>query len=217
HIGLAFDGDGDRLIVVDELGNILDGDQIIYVLAKHLKQQGRLRANTVVSTVMSNLGFYKALEACGIESVQSGVGDRYVMEEMKKGNFNLGGEQSGHIIMLDYIQTGDGMLTALQLVNAMKQTGKTLSALAKDMQKYPQLLINVRVPNKQQIMESEAVKAIIQAVEEEMQGNGRVLVRPSGTEQLVRVMAEAPTTEQCEEAVYRIVHVVKEEAGLLEN
>ncbi|MGL4819029.1 MAG: phosphoglucosamine mutase [Bacilli bacterium] len=216
QIGLAFDGDGDRLIVVDELGNILDGDQIMFVLARHLKSQGRLRSNMVVSTVMSNLGFYKALEQFGIESVQASVGDRYVMEEMKKGNYNLGGEQSGHIIMLDYIQTGDGMLSALQLVSAMKQTGKPLSALAKDMQKYPQLLVNVRVPSKQEVMDSPALKAIIAEVEQEMAGNGRVLVRPSGTEQLIRVMAEAPTKEQCEDGVYRIVNIVKEIAGILE-
>ncbi|KPD00081.1 Phosphoglucosamine mutase [Geobacillus sp. BCO2] len=196
-VGLAFDGDGDRLIAVDENGNIVDGDQIMYICAKYLKETGRLKHQTVVSTVMSNLGFYKALEAQGIKSVQTAVGDRYVVEEMKKNGYNLGGEQSGHIIFLDYNTTGDGMLTALQLVNIMKIKGKPLSELAGEMKKYPQLLVNVRVKEKEKAMENEQVKNVIAEVEAEMNGNGRVLVRPSGTEPLVRIMAEAPTEEAC--------------------
>ncbi|WP_342048874.1 phosphoglucosamine mutase [Bacillus sp. OTU530] len=214
HIGLAFDGDGDRLIAVDENGQIVDGDQIMYICAKYMNETGRLKKNTIVSTVMSNLGFYKALEANGIQSVQAGVGDRYVMEEMRKGGYNLGGEQSGHIIFLDYITTGDGMLSAIQLVNIMKATGKPLSQLASEMTKFPQLLVNVRVRDKQQALENTRIQEAIRSVEDEMQGNGRILVRPSGTEPLIRVMAEAPTQEMCEEYVNRIVEVVKQEVGV---
>ncbi|AOL33169.1 phosphoglucosamine mutase [Geobacillus thermoleovorans] len=213
-VGLAFDGDGDRLIAVDERGNIVDGDQIMYICAKYLKETGRLKQQTVVSTVMSNLGFYKALEAQGIKSVQTAVGDRYVVEEMKKNGYNLGGEQSGHIIFLDYNTTGDGMLTALQLVNIMKIKGKPLSELAGEMKKYPQLLVNVRVKDKEKAMENEQVKKVIAEVEAEMNGNGRVLVRPSGTEPLVRIMAEAQTEEACRAYVERIADVVRREMGV---
>jgi len=213
-IGLAFDGDGDRLIAVDENGEIVDGDQIMYICAKHLEGEGRLKKNTVVSTVMSNLGFYKALEEHNIKSIPTAVGDRYVVEEMKRNDYNLGGEQSGHIIFLDYNTTGDGLLTGLQLVNIMKLTGKKLSELANEMKKYPQLLINVKVTDKHKVTENEKVSEVIAAVEQEMGGNGRILVRPSGTEPLVRVMAEAPTEEQCREYVERIVAVVKEEMGM---
>ncbi|KXG09465.1 Phosphoglucosamine mutase [Anoxybacillus sp. P3H1B] len=212
-VGLAFDGDGDRLIAIDEHGNVVDGDQIMYICAKFLKEQGRLKHQTVVSTVMSNLGFYKALDEHEIKSVQTAVGDRYVVEEMKKHGYNLGGEQSGHIIFLDYNTTGDGLLTALQLVNIMKATKKSLSELASEMLKYPQLLVNVKVTDKHQVMENEKVKAIIQEVENEMHGNGRILVRPSGTEPLVRVMAEAPTKEACQSYVARIVQVIQAEMG----
>ena len=212
-IGLAFDGDGDRIIAVDEKGQIVDGDQIMFICAKYLSEQGRLRHNTVVSTVMSNLGFYKALEASNVETKQTAVGDRYVVEEMKNGNYLLGGEQSGHIIFLDYNTTGDGMLTGLQLVNIMKLTKKSLSELAGEMTKFPQLLVNIRVTDKHRVTENEKVKAVIEAVEAEMNGNGRILVRPSGTEPLVRVMAEAPTQEQCDQYVERIAAVVRAEMG----
>jgi phosphoglucosamine mutase len=212
-VGLSFDGDGDRLIAIDENGDIVDGDQIMYICAKHLNEKGRLKQNTVVSTIMSNLGFYKAVETNGMKSAVTGVGDRYVMEEMRKNGFNLGGEQSGHIIFLDYITTGDGMLSAIQLVNIMKETGKTLSQLAGEMKKYPQLLINVRVTDKNEALNNERIKATIEEVEAEMNGNGRILVRPSGTEPLIRVMAEAPSAEECKLFVERIVNVVKEEVG----
>lgn len=212
-VGLSFDGDGDRLIAIDENGDIVDGDQIMYICAKYLNEKGRLKQNTVVSTVMSNLGFYKAVETNGMKSAVTGVGDRYVMEEMRKSGYNLGGEQSGHIIFLDYITTGDGMLSAIQLVNIMKETGKTLSQLASEMKKYPQLLINVRVTDKNEALNNERIKATIEEVEAEMNGNGRILVRPSGTEPLIRVMAEAPSAEECKLLVERIVNVVKEEVG----
>lgn len=215
-VGLSFDGDGDRLIAIDEKGNIIDGDQIMFICGKYMKEQGRLKHSTIVSTVMSNLGFYKGLEGYGIQSVPTAVGDRYVVEEMKKNGFNLGGEQSGHIIFLDYNTTGDGLLTGLQLVNIMKATQKKLSELAADMKKFPQKLVNVRVTDKHHVTDNEKVKAIIEQVEAEMNGNGRILVRPSGTEPLVRVMAEAPTEELCETYVERIVSVVKAEMELKE-
>ncbi len=213
-VGLAFDGDGDRLIAVDENGEIVDGDQIMFICAKYMNEFGRLKHQTVVSTVMSNLGFYKALETEEIKSAQTAVGDRYVVEEMRKGGFNLGGEQSGHIIFLDYNTTGDGLLTGLQLVNIMKITKKPLSQLANEMKKYPQKLVNVKVLDKNKVMDNANIKQVIEAVEAEMNGNGRILVRPSGTEPLVRVMAEAPSSEQCEEYVNRIVDVVIKEMGM---
>jgi phosphoglucosamine mutase len=216
-VGLAFDGDGDRLIAVDEDGNIVDGDQIMYICAKYMKEHGRLKHGTVVSTVMSNLGFYKGLESHGVQSVQTAVGDRYVVEEMKKNGYNLGGEQSGHIIFLDYNTTGDGLLSGLQLVNIMKMTKKSLSELAGEMKKYPQKLVNIRVTDKYHVTDNEQVKAVIEEVEAEMNGNGRILVRPSGTEPLVRVMAEASTEELCNSYVEKIANVVKEEMGLKEE
>ncbi|MGM0843070.1 MAG: phosphoglucosamine mutase [Bacillota bacterium] len=215
-LGLAFDGDGDRIIAIDEHGQIVDGDQIMYICGKYLKSQGQLKQSTVVSTVMSNLGFHKGLEENGIQSIQTAVGDRYVVEEMKKHGYTLGGEQSGHIIFLDYNTTGDGLLTGIQLVNIMKMTGKSLSELAGEMQKFPQKLVNVRVTDKYHVTDNETVKKVIQKVEEEMNGNGRILVRPSGTEPLVRVMAEAPTEELCDRYVNEIVQVVDEEMGLNE-
>lgn len=213
-VGLAFDGDGDRLIAIDENGDIVDGDQIMYICAKYLNENGRLKHQTVVSTVMSNLGFYKALEANGLQSAQTAVGDRYVVEEMRKNGYNLGGEQSGHIIFLDYNTTGDGLLSGLQLVNIMKITKKPLSQLASEMKKFPQLLVNVRVTDKHHVTDNEKVKQIIEEVESEMNGNGRILVRPSGTEALVRVMAEAPTEELCKQYVQRIVDVIQQEMGI---
>jgi phosphoglucosamine mutase len=216
-VGLSFDGDGDRLIAIDEKGNIIDGDQIMYICGKYMKEHGRLKHSTIVSTVMSNLGFYKGLEAHGIHSVPTAVGDRYVVEEMKKSGYNLGGEQSGHIIFLDYNTTGDGLLTGLQLVNIMKVTQKTLSELAGEMKKFPQKLVNVRVTDKHHVTDNEKVSEVIAQVEAEMNGDGRILVRPSGTEPLVRVMAEAPTEELCAAYVDRIVSVVKAEMELKEE
>ncbi|WP_408008975.1 phosphoglucosamine mutase [Pseudalkalibacillus sp. A8] len=216
-VGLAFDGDGDRLIAVDEKGTIVDGDQIMFICAKHMANEGRLKKNTVVSTVMSNLGFYKGLEAAKIASEQTAVGDRYVMERMREGDYNLGGEQSGHIIFLDHSTTGDGLLSALQLVNIMKLTQKPLSELAGDMKKFPQCLKNVKVTDKTKVMENTAVKEAIEKVEAETSGNGRVLVRPSGTEPLVRVMVEAPTEELCKQYVEEIARVVDQELGYVEQ
>ena len=215
-LGLAFDGDGDRLIAVDETGAIVDGDKIMFIVAKHLHEKGLLAQNTVVTTVMSNLGFHKALEAAGINSVITAVGDRYVVEEMKKNGHNFGGEQSGHIIFLDNNTTGDGQASAILLVKVMRETGQKLSELAGQVTIYPQKLVNVRVENsmKSKAMEVPAIAAIIAEMEEKMAGNGRILVRPSGTEPLLRVMAEAPTDEEVNDYVDTIVAVVRQEIGI---
>ncbi|HBP97554.1 phosphoglucosamine mutase [Leuconostoc lactis] len=211
--GLAFDGDGDRLIAVDENGEIVDGDKIMYIVGKFMDAQGRLKHHTVVSTVMSNIGFYKALSEHGMTSVKTAVGDRYVMAEMLASGYNLGGEQSGHIIFSDWATTGDGLLTALQLLYVMKETGKKLSELAAEVQIYPQKLVNIPVADKIAIQQDPAVIAKIAEVEMKMAGDGRVLVRASGTESLLRVMAEAPTIEQVDEYVEEIAAVVRERAN----
>ncbi len=212
--GLAFDGDGDRLIAVDEKGQIVDGDQIMFILAQAMKARGELKDDMVVSTVMSNLGFYKALEEHGIKSDKTKVGDRYVVEEMRRGQYNLGGEQSGHIVMMDYNTTGDGLLTGVHLAAIIKASGKTLSELAAQMTKYPQRLVNIRVTDKHAVEQNEDVAQAIQAVETEMNGEGRVLVRPSGTEPLVRVMVEAKTEQDADRFVNSISSVVREKMGL---
>ncbi|WP_232700210.1 phosphoglucosamine mutase [Brevibacillus daliensis] len=210
-LGLSFDGDADRCIAVDEKGNLVDGDYIMAVCARALKQNGRLNNNTVVTTVMANLGFFKAMEENGINTTRTAVGDRYVMEEMVRGGYNLGGEQSGHIIFLDYNTTGDGLLTGLQLLNIIKESGKPLSELKEIMQKFPQLLVNVRVEDKSKLKGNEVIEQAIKEVEESLHGNGRVLVRPSGTEPIVRVMAEGPEEAELEILVEKIVEVVKSE------
>lgn len=212
--GIAYDGDGDRCIAVDEKGNIIDGDKIMYICGKYLSSKDKLNDNTIVSTVMSNLGFYKALEKLDLNSVQTKVGDRYVVEAMKENNYNLGGEQSGHIIFLDYNTTGDGILSSIQLLNVMKQTGKKLSELASEITEYPQKLVNIQVKNKKEALENQNIQEAIKEVEDEMQGDGRVLVRPSGTEPLIRVMAEAPTEEKVEYYVDKICEVVQKEVGI---
>lgn len=216
QIGLAFDGDSDRLIAVDENGDLVDGDRIMYIIGKYLADRGLLAKNTIVTTVMSNLGFHKALDREGIEKAVTAVGDRYVVEEMRKEGYNIGGEQSGHVILMDYNTTGDGQLTAVQLTKIMKETGKTLSELAAEVTIYPQKLVNIRVENsmKDKSMEVPAIAAIIEKMEAEMAGNGRILVRPSGTEPLLRVMAEAPTDAEVDYYVDTIVDMVRAEIGL---
>ena len=211
--GVAFDGDGDRCIAVDELGNIVDGDKIMYICGKYMNERGRLKKDTIVTTVMSNLGMYKAMKKAGMKSVQTQVGDRYVVEEMLKNGYNLGGEQSGHIVFLDFNTTGDGMLTALQLLNVMKQTGKKLSELAAEVKTYPQELVNVHVTDKKAALKNPAIQKVIAEVKDKMAGEGRVLVRPSGTEDLLRVMCEAATPELVHDYVMEIVKVVKEQMG----
>ncbi|HEM3636026.1 TPA: phosphoglucosamine mutase [Streptococcus suis] len=216
QIGLAFDGDSDRLIAVDENGDLVDGDRIMYIVGKYLADRGLLAKNTIVTTVMSNLGFHKALDREGIEKAVTAVGDRYVVEEMRKEGYNVGGEQSGHVILMDYNTTGDGQLTAVQLTKIMKETGKKLSELAAEVTIYPQKLVNIRVENsmKDMAMEVPAIAAIIEKMEAEMAGNGRILVRPSGTEPLLRVMAEAPTDAEVDYYVDTIADMVRSEIGL---
>lgn len=215
-IGLAFDGDSDRLIAVDENGAIVDGDKIMFIIGKYLSEKGLLAKNTIVTTVMSNLGFHKALDSCGIHKKVTAVGDRYVVEEMRQFGYNLGGEQSGHVIIMDYNTTGDGQLTAVQLTKIMKETGKPLSELASEVTIYPQKLVNIRVDNsmKEHAMEVPAIAEVIAQMEGEMAGNGRILVRPSGTEPLLRVMAEAPSNEEVDYYVDTIAAVVRAEIGL---
>jgi len=215
-IGLAFDGDSDRLIAVDENGEIVDGDKIMYIIGSYLSSKGLLEKNTIVTTVMSNLGFHKALDAKGIQKEITAVGDRYVVEEMRKSGYNLGGEQSGHVVIMDYNTTGDGQLTGVQLTKIMQETGKKLSELAAEVTIYPQKLVNIRVENsmKDKAMEVSAIREIIEKMEAEMAGNGRILVRPSGTEPLLRVMAEAPTNEEVDYYVDTIAAVVQAEIGL---
>ncbi len=212
--GLAFDGDGDRLIAVDENGEIVDGDKIMFILAQHLKEEGKLKDDMVVSTVMSNLGFYKALEEHGLKSDKTKVGDRYVVEEMREHGYSLGGEQSGHIIMMDYNTTGDGLLSGAHLAAIIKKSGKTLSELASQVETFPQELVNVRVNDKHNVVNNEKVAAKMAEVEQDMNGNGRILVRPSGTEPLVRVMVEAETVELADRYSAAIAEVVEAEMGL---
>ncbi len=215
-VGIAFDGDGDRCLAVDENGRLIDGDHIMFICGKYLNERGRLKDNTIVATVMSNLGFHKATEAAGIQVETTKVGDRYVVEAMREHGYNLGGEQSGHIIFMDHNTTGDGLLTAVQLLFVMKQTGKKLSELADEMQTYPQILVNVRVTRqgREDAMKSETVQEVIQAVEADMGGDGRILVRPSGTENLLRVMVEAQTDELAADYANRIADQVRQEFGV---
>jgi phosphoglucosamine mutase len=191
-VGLAFDGDADRCLAVDEKGNVVDGDQIMAICGLYMKEQGTLRKSTVVATVMSNLGFFIMGKNHGLAIKQTAVGDRYVLEEMIRNDYNLGGEQSGHIIFLDENTTGDGLLTALHLLEVVKETGKTLSELASCMDVLPQVLINAKVnnANKYAYKENKEIQAAIALVEDKFKGDGRVLIRPSGTEPLVRVMIE---------------------------
>ncbi len=211
-IGLAFDGDADRLIAVDEKGNVIDGDHIMAICAIDLKKKGRLKNNTVVATVMSNIGFEIALKEQGINLIRTKVGDRYVLEEMTKGGYSIGGEQSGHIIFLDDNTTGDGEITALKLCSISKESGKKLSELAACMITYPQVLINAKVKNelKNAYLEDEEIKREIENLEREMRGEGRVLIRPSGTEPLVRVMVEGKDYD-------KISQMAKELAELIER
>ncbi len=217
NLGLAFDGDGDRVIAVDEKGNIIDGDRMLYICGKYLNDQGLLKNSTIVSTVMSNLGFYNALEEAEIKSVKTAVGDRNVMKEMRENGYSLGGEQSGHLIFLDHSTSGDGLLAGIQLMKIMKETGKSLSELAGEVTIYPQRLTNVRVSDKQAVMDNPAVTKVIEEVEAEMGDEGRILLRPSGTEPLFRVMAEAKTQEKCDEYCERIADVIRTEFPLNEE
>ena len=212
-LGLSYDGDADRLIAVDETGAEVDGDFILLICGEAMRKAGKLKADTIVTTVMANIGFFKAAESLGLKTSRTAVGDRYVMEEMRRGGFNLGGEQSGHVIFLDYNTTGDGILTSLQLVDTLVASGKKLSELKTIMRKFPQVLVNVRVADKSRFKDNEAIAKAVAAAEAELGDSGRVLVRPSGTESLIRVMAEGPDEAQVAAHVERIAAVVKAELG----
>ncbi len=209
-VGFAFDGDADRLIAVDEDGNLFNGDYTLYVCGRYMKKKNTLNKNTVVTTVMANLGLYHALRDNVIDFEQTAVGDKYVFECMENNDYRIGGEQSGHIIFLEHAVTGDGLLTALKLLQIMVDEKKSLKELGKDLFIYPQLLVNVKVQDKNKTMESEELKEQIDQVSAELGDEGRILVRPSGTEPLVRVMVEAKTDELCHDYVYRIIDFIKE-------
>lgn len=208
--GFAFDGDADRVLASDHLGNLIDGDKILYILAKAMKETGHLPSNTVVSTVMANLGFIKAMEAQNIAVIQTGVGDRYVAKEMYDHDYTLGGEQSGHILLKEYATTGDGILTALKLAESIVHSKKTLYDLSKTCVSYPQILENIILKDKDKIMTHPKLLEKIKEVEHLLKDQGRILVRASGTEPLIRVMVEAKTDDLC--ALY-----AKDVVNLIEN
>ena len=211
--GIAHDGDADRCLCVDEKGQVIDGDHILVMCAQDMIKKGTLPYNTVVTTVMANIGFHKAIKAAGGRAEVTQVGDRYVLENMLKNGYKIGGEQSGHIIFTDFSTTGDGPITALQVLSSLKRSGRKASDLTNLMTTYPQLLVNVKVATKDGWEENEAIKAAIAAGEQELGTDGRILVRPSGTEPLIRVMAEGPDQAQLDTICHRIADVVKKEQG----
>ena len=210
-VGFAYDGDADRCIAVDENGNVVDGDLILYICGKYLKEQGQLRGDTVVTTIMSNLGLYKAFDKVGINYEKTNVGDKYVYENMQQNGFQLGGEQSGHIIFSKHARTGDGILTSLMLMEVIMETKSSLGKLAEEVHIYPQLLKNVRVSDKKEARENAEVVKAIDAVAEKLGDDGRILVRESGTEPVIRVMVEAATDAICEEMVDSVIAVMESE------
>ena len=209
-IGFAYDGDADRCLCVDENGELVDGDKILYLYARYMKKRGKLVKNTVVTTVMSNFGLYKALDEIGVAYEKTAVGDRFVYEKMSEMGYILGGEQSGHIIFSKYATTGDGVLTSLKIMQAVIDEKLPVSKLAQPMKAYPQILKNVRVVDGEKVLKNEKVRAVIARVEKELGNSGRILVRKSGTEPLVRVMVEAETLANCEKLVGEVVAVIEE-------
>ena len=214
-VGFAYDGDADRCIAVDENGEVVDGDRIMYVCGKYMKEQGSLVNNTIVTTIMSNFGLYKAFEREGISYEKTAVGDKYVYENMSQNGHCLGGEQSGHIIFSKHATTGDGILTSLKLMEVILEKKETLAKLADEVQIYPQVLKNVRVKDKEAAQADRDVQAEVQKVSDALGDTGRILVRPSGTEPLIRVMVEAPTDEICGKYVAQVVEMI-EKKGLAE-
>jgi phosphoglucosamine mutase len=213
-IGIAHDGDADRCLAVDAQGNVIDGDQIMAILAVSMKERGHLKNDTLVATVMSNLGLHKAMEKHGIKVIQTAVGDRYVLEGLAEHDAALGGEQSGHVIMTEYATTGDGILTGLHLVAEMARTGKTIAELASVMTVYPQILVNVRGVDHRALGGNAAIDAAVAAAEVELADTGRVLLRPSGTEPMVRVMVEAADQATADRLAQQLADVVKAELAL---
>ena len=208
-IGFAYDGDADRCLCVDEKGNVVDGDSILYVYGRYMKERGKLVTNTVVTTVMSNFGLYKAFDEIGIDYAKTAVGDKYVYEYMQKNGCRLGGEQSGHIIFSKYASTGDGILTSLKMMEVMMAKKKKMSELTADLHIYPQVLVNVKVKDKAVVRADADVQEAVQKVTDTLGNTGRILVRESGTEPLIRVMVEAETEEICKKYVDEVVTVIK--------
>ena len=215
-VGFAFDGDADRCLAVDENGNVVDGDAIMYILGKRLKSRGMLNGDTVVATVMSNSGFFKSLEKAGLKCEQTAVGDRFVYECMQNNDYSLGGEQSGHIIVKKYATTGDGILTAIMLLEEICDSKQTLAKLCEPVTLYPQYIKNIRVKDKNQTVNDEAVLQSVKEVDALIAGNGRVLLRQSGTEPVIRIMIEAESMEKCQDYAQMIAEVVKERGFLVE-
>ena len=211
NLGIAYDGDGDRCLAVDENGNEIDGDRLLAIISNYMKEKGTLKKNTVVATVMSNLGLKKYAESNGLNFVQTKVGDRYVLEEMLKNGYNIGGEQSGHIIFLDYNPTGDGILTSLMLIKVMLEKQKSASELCKIIKMYPQVLINAKVSSEKKNLykEDEEIQNEIQKLENEFSGNGRVLIRPSGTEPLIRVMIEGENQDYIRDKAEKLAKLIE--------
>ena len=214
-VGFAFDGDADRCLAVDETGELVDGDKILYLYSCYMKERDKLANNTVVTTVMSNFGLYKALDRAGIQYEKTDVGDKYVYENMRNNGHMIGGEQSGHIIFAKYATTGDGMLTAIKVMQAMLAKKQSLSKLVQDVEIYPQVLKNVRVADKDEALRNPAVQSAVEAVSAALGDDGRILLRKSGTEPLVRVMVEAPTYEICKEHVDLVIEAMNREGMLL--
>nr|WP_296957684.1 phosphoglucosamine mutase [uncultured Mediterraneibacter sp.] len=214
-VGFAYDGDADRCIAVDENGNVIDGDLILYVCGKYLMEKGQLAGDTIVTTIMSNLGLYKACDKIGMKYEQTAVGDKYVYENMLKNGFVLGGEQSGHVIFSKHARTGDGILTSLMIMEVILEKKQSLGTLASEVKIYPQLLKNVRVKDKKTALDNEAVQKAIESAAEALGDDGRILVRESGTEPVIRVMVEAASDEICEKYVDSVVEVIEAE-GLCE-
>ena len=215
NLGIAYDGDGDRCLAIDEKGNEINGDKLLAVISNSMKEKGTLKNNAVVATVMSNLGLKKYAETNGLDCVQTKVGDRYVLEEMLKNGYNIGGEQSGHIIFLDYNPTGDGILTSLMVIKVMLEKKKSASELCKVINIYPQVLINAKVINskKDDYKKDSDIQNAIQKLEEEFSGNGRVLIRPSGTEPLIRVMIEGEDQVYMQKKAEELVSLIEKKLG----
>ena len=214
-VGFAYDGDADRCFAVDDEGNIVDGDMIMYICGRYLKERGELNNNTVVTTVMSNLGLYKAFDACGINYEKTAVGDKYVNECMMENGYSIGGEQSGHIIFSKYATTGDGILTSLMVMEVMLESKKKLSELLKDLKIYPQVLKNVRVRSKEEALNDEEVLKVKDEIEKELGNDGRILLRKSGTEPVVRIMVEATSEEICEEHIAKVVDILSRRGHII--
>ncbi len=209
-VGFAYDGDADRCFAVDDNGNLVDGDMILYICGKYMKEHGELKKNKVVTTIMSNIGLYKAFDRAGIEYEKTAVGDKYVNECMVENGYSLGGEQSGHIIFSKYATTGDGILTSLMVMEVILESKMKLSEIVKGIKIYPQLLVNVKVADKDKAMNDEKVLSVIKEKQEQLGDDGRILVRPSGTEPVIRVMAEAANDDICNKVVYEIIDILND-------